>query len=131
MKRGFSLIEVLAALLLVSIVLPIVMHGYDVTTSMATLARQRTEAAALADSQLSRLVASGDWSKGVLNGDFAPEQPDYRWTAEVVSWDNGTSTTLSELDVKVSWTWRGQEREFVVSTLVDQATTDTGTTLGQ
>jgi len=118
MRRGFSLIEVLAALLLVSIVLPVVMHGFDVTTSMATVARQKTEAAALADSKMAELLATGDWKNGVLSGDFSPDQPEYKWVAQIVSWEAGS---LQELDVHVVWTSRGKEYDFMVSTLVDQS----------
>ncbi|HLX59731.1 MAG TPA: prepilin-type N-terminal cleavage/methylation domain-containing protein [Planctomycetota bacterium] len=119
MRRGFSLIEVLAALLLVAIVLPVVMQAFDVTTSMATLARQRTEAAALADSQINELVGTGDWKLGVLSGDFADQgHPEYTWRAELVNWD---TSTLEELDVHVIWEFHGKEHDYTVSTLVDQA----------
>jgi len=117
-RRGFSLIEVLAALLLVAIVLPVVMQAFDVTTSMATLARQRTEAAALADSKINELVGTGDWKLGVLSGDFSPDHPDYRWRADLVNWD---TSTLEELDVHVIWEFHGKEHDYTVSTLVDQA----------
>lgn len=115
--HGFTLMEVLAALALVAVVLPVVMQGFSIASSLASSAKDRTEAAALADSKLNELVATGVWNQGVLSGDFAPDQPNYRWKAEVKNWD---SSTLQELDVHVVWTSRGADREFVVSTLVDQ-----------
>lgn len=116
--RAFTLIEVLASLALIAVVLPVVMQGFTIATSLAGSAKDRTEAAALADSKLNELVATGVWNQGVLAGDFAPDRPNYRWKAEVKNWD---SSTLQELDLHVYWTSRGADREFVVTTLVDQA----------
>ncbi|MEI6232784.1 MAG: type II secretion system protein [Planctomycetota bacterium] len=115
--RGFTLIEVLAALGLIAVVLPVVMQGFSIANGLAASAKERTEAAALADSKLNELVATGDWKLGLLSGDFAPERPNFRWKAEIQNWD---SSTLQELNVRVYWTARGSEREFIVTTLVDQ-----------
>ena len=116
-RMGFTLIEVLAALALIGVVLPVIMQGFSIANHLAGAAKERSEASALAESKLNELVATGDWNLGLLNGDFAPERPNFRWKAEVKNWD---SSTLQELDVHVIWTSRGVEREFVVSSLVDQ-----------
>lgn len=115
--RGFTLMEALAALALIAVVLPMALRGFSVANSLAGASKQRSEAAALADSKLNELVATGDWKLGLLAGDFAPDRPTFRWKAEVKNWD---SSTLQELDVHVFWTARGEDKEFVVSTLVDQ-----------
>jgi len=116
-RRGFTLIEVLAALALIGVVLPVVMQGFSIANGLAASAKERTEASSLADSKLNELVATGDWKLGLLSGDFAPDKPNFHWKAELKNWD---SSTLQELDVHVTWTSRGNDREFMVSTLVDQ-----------
>ena len=116
-KRGFSLIEVLAALALMAVVLPVTMEGFATATSLASAARRKSEAAALADSKLNELVATGDWKLGLLSGDFGDDQPTYLWKAELKNFD---SSSLQELDVYVVWVARGEEQSLMVSTLVDQ-----------
>src|ERR1700733_2966996 len=78
---GFTLIEVLATLLLMAIVLPAIMHGFTLSTSAATTARHRTEAAALAESKLNELVGTNQWQNASQQGDFQPDWPDYTWSA--------------------------------------------------
>jgi len=119
-SRGFSLIEVLAALLLVSIVIPIVMQAFTTSTNAASMARHRAEAAALASSKLEELAATGEWSLGVLNGDFSPDHPDYTWNATVDGWD---ASTLQVPTVHVLWTSSSGQNDFSVSTFVDQGGT--------
>ena len=114
--RGFSLIEIMATLVLIAIVIPVTMQGFSVANSLATISRQRSEAAALAESKLSELAATGLYQAGVLAGDFSPDHPEYKWTAEVVSFD---SSTLQQLTVHVTWTARGTQQEFRTATLVD------------
>lgn len=83
---GFTLIEVLAALLLVSIVLPVAMKGVAAATATATTAKRRNEAAPLAQSKLDEILATQAWSTGGMSGDFGPDWSDYTWSAELVQW---------------------------------------------
>ena len=115
-RRGFTLIEVMAAVILVAIVLPVAMQGVSLAASVGTLARRKAEAATLAHSKLSELVATGEWQTVALNGDFSPDHPEYRWTAEMQAWD---TSTLMELDVHVLWTAGGRQQQVTLSTLVD------------
>ena len=113
--RGFTLIEVLAAIVLVAIVLPVVMRGISLATSAAGISRQRTEAASLGSMKLHELVATGQWQNGSTSGDFAGEYPDYQWSAQIADW---TDPDLEQLDVKVMWTARGRQQSITVSTLI-------------
>ena len=82
--KGFSLIEVLAAMLLIGIVLPVAMRGYSLSVQLAAQSKQTTESAALGDSKLNELVATGDWKLGLLSGDFEREgRPDMHWKGEL------------------------------------------------
>lgn len=117
-QSGFTLIEVLAAMLLLAIALPVIMSGVTLATRTGDQARRRTEAAGLADSKLSELLATGAWDGGITNGNFGDDWPDYQWTASVQDWAQGAQSGLQELDVKVSWPGRGGEESVVLSTLV-------------
>ena len=114
--RGFTLVEVLAALVLIGIVLPVVMHGISLASSLSSVAKRKAEAVILAQSKLDELRVTQSWLNGNLNGDFADDHPEYRWVAEVKDWDD---STLKELDLTVTWTTGAQELHVTLSTLVD------------
>ena len=133
---GFTLIEVLATLLLLSIALPVIMKGVALSTSAASVAHRRTDAGALADSKLNELIATGDWENSTLQGDFGTDWPDYSWSAEINSWGSGQgvdgTNVVKQLDVEVSWkNLAGGPQSVKVSSLVYQtANATSGTTTG-
>jgi prepilin-type N-terminal cleavage/methylation domain-containing protein len=119
-SAGFTLPEVLAALALVGILLPVAMRGATTALSAAGHARHTTQAALLGEMMLNELVASGQWTASGISGDFAPDWPQYRWTCQTYGRDFGTS----EVVVEVSWDERGRERVLRFSTLASSS--DTG-----
>jgi prepilin-type N-terminal cleavage/methylation domain-containing protein len=132
-RRGFTLVEALAALLLVAIVLPVVMRGVTVATRAASSARRNTEAASLAQSKLNELVATGQWRSGYLAGQFDDTDGDsgydYTWSAEATRW---SEPYVRQLAVSVNWTSGGAQQAVTLTTLVyegrpqEQAQTTTG-----
>ncbi len=90
-RRGFTLVEVLAALLLIGIVLPAIMEGISVSQRTAYTARTSLEAAALAEAKLDEIVASGQWSSSASSGDFGEDHPGYRWEMQVADRDYNVS----------------------------------------
>ena len=120
-RRGVTLVEVLATIVMMGIVLPAAMEGVSVAMQAADTARQRSEASALAEAKLGELVATGDWQFGALSGEFGEAWPEYRWGAMAQDW--ATDSTLKEISVSVRWTRRGQERQVVLTTLVYQGQT--------
>ena len=129
--RGFTLIEVLATLVLLGIVMPVAMRGVSLALAASSTARRTAEAASLAEMKLNELIADGTWQTGSAGGDFADQNlPDYRWTCENAARDYGTN----EVIVHVTWTQRGQERTLSLATLVYPdayaGTTSTSTATG-
>lgn len=124
-RRGMTLVEVLATIVMVGIVLPVAMEGVSYSLQASDLARQRTEASALAEAKLNELIATGDWQFGGMTGEFGEPWPDYRWGVSAADWQ--MDSTLKEVSVRVLWTRRGQERVVTLTTLVYQGqTTATG-----
>jgi prepilin-type N-terminal cleavage/methylation domain-containing protein len=113
-QSGFTLMEVLATLVLVGIVLPVAMQGISLSLNAASNARRTAEAASLAQGKLNEIIASQQWQNAGLRGDFGPDHAEYHWSAEVVNRETG----LSEIDLHVSWTGRGSERMLTTSTLI-------------
>jgi len=125
-RRGLTLVEVLATIVMMAIVLPAAMQGIALCTSSSVVARQRSEAAALAEAKLSELIATGDWQFGALSGEFGEAWPEYRWSGQAGAW--AADPTMTELSVRVTWTSRQQERDVVLTTLIfdTESQTDSG-----
>ena len=115
-RRGLTLVEVLATIVMMAIVLPAAMQGISLCMATSVAARQRSEAAALAESKLAELIATGDWQFGGQSGDFGEAWPDYHWTAAAADW--ASDPTMKQLDVSVTWTSRREEKEIVLTTLI-------------
>ncbi|MEA2710205.1 MAG: putative rane protein [Phycisphaerales bacterium] len=120
--RGFTLVEVLATLVLLGIILPVAMRGVSMSMAAASSARHTAEATALAEAKLNQLVADGTWASATLSGDFSPDQPEYQWACVTATRDYG----LTEVAVRVAWTERGLPREMIVATLASQSTNAAG-----
>jgi prepilin-type N-terminal cleavage/methylation domain-containing protein len=122
-RRGLTLIEVLATIVMMSIVLPAAMQGISTCLRASHEARQRSEVAALAESKLTELIATGDWQFGAVSGDFGEAWPDYRWSSGSGPWSS--DSTMTEVYVRVTWTSRREEREEILTTLIYPGQTST------
>ncbi|MGA2232652.1 MAG: prepilin-type N-terminal cleavage/methylation domain-containing protein [Tepidisphaeraceae bacterium] len=117
--RGFTLVEVIYTLLLITIVIPVVMHGIQYTARLADTSQHRTEAAGLAQAQLNQLLADETWQGGSLSGDFSAQGwPQYTWQCNSAAWPGDqVGAGLYELDMVVSWSTGGRTQSVTVCTL--------------
>ena len=122
-RRGFTLVEVMASMMLVAIILPVAMKGVSVALQIAGVARQRSLAASLAETQMNDLITANVWDQTSMAGDF-PDNPGYSWTADLTEWED---TTVQQLEVSVQWTSRGQERSVTLDTLIYTSPAASGT----
>ena len=124
-RRGFTMIEVLATVLLIAIVMPAIMDGVTYATAAGAATSKRSQAAALAEEKLNEILAGQLWESGSLSGNFAPDQPDMQWHVTLQNWQYDTTDAgLQELDLTVNWPWRNQQQSLQLSTIVyvrDQA----------
>jgi prepilin-type N-terminal cleavage/methylation domain-containing protein len=125
-RRGFTLVEVLATLVLLGIILPIAMRGVSMAMAAASNARRTSEATSLAEAKLNMLLADGTWASGSLSGDFSPDQPEYQWACLTQNRDYG----LTEVAVRVTWSDRGHVREMIVATLALQSANSANSATG-
>ena len=66
-RAGFTLVEVLATLVLLGIVVPVAMRGVSVALAAAQTAKRTAEATSLAQSKLNEMIADGSWQTSHLS----------------------------------------------------------------
>jgi prepilin-type N-terminal cleavage/methylation domain-containing protein len=121
-SRGFTLPEVLAALVFVGIVLPVVMRGLTVSMQASSAARHRVEAAQLAKQKLDEFLIVRDPSSFIsATGDFGTGWNEYTWTSRAQLGEDG----VYDVTVTVAWLEQSQQKSFALSTMIYPSTTTT------
>lgn len=117
---GFTLIEVLVALVVVTTALTVVAQGF-LTGGRASVASQHeTVAVFLAESKMAEIDLGIVSTQSSTSGTFEPEQPDFAWKTEV---ETTTVTGLTKLTLTVTWKEREEERTFALTRLIMERTT--------
>ncbi len=114
---GFTLAEVLAALLFMAIVIPVAVQGLHVASRAGTVAERKAVAARLADSRLNELIVTGQWQSSAQKGTIEEGWQSYSWTLESEPWAEDGAMRL--VTVHVSVPVQGRDYDVAVSTLVD------------
>lgn len=120
-RQGFTLIEVLASLMLMVVVLPVVMGGLSMATRAGSLAKSRDQAIALAEAQLTEIVAERAWTRAAqgqraaFDTGVGPDAERFTWTLDVRNWRDAS---LRELTLTVHWHQHGREHAQRLSTVV-------------
>ena len=125
-RRGMSLLEALATLVLVAVLVPAAMQAVTISLRAAQQARQQQEASLLAESRLNEVIAARDATGFTGSGSFSPESPDYRWELQSAPGDFG----MTEVWITVTWQQRGQERSLTLTTYVYLPQVDDSEALG-
>ena len=115
-RGGFTFVELLVTMVLISIVMPVVMQTIGLCTRLAGQSRRQVEAACLAKTKLTELTAAQDWENGSNRGDFGTDWPGYEWSMTVANWTEDSS--VRQLDLAVTWRSVGRQRKITLSTLV-------------
>jgi len=88
-NAGFSLIEVMVAILILGVALAGLTRG--ITTALASNkdSELQTIAALAAAAQIETMRADAVWTDGVTDGNCGDDLPDYRWTQTIKPADVG------------------------------------------
>jgi Tfp pilus assembly protein PilV len=126
---GFTLAEVLAALLFMAIVIPTAVEVLQVASLAGEVAARKSEAARVADRVLSESLVttnylgrqSGSGSEGILN---------FRWTVTSQNWPQISPSQpvlpLQLVTAEVTYSAQGRDYSVKMSTLAAPVTTATG-----
>jgi prepilin-type N-terminal cleavage/methylation domain-containing protein len=105
-RAGFSLIEVMVAILILAIALTGLTAGITTALESNKESELQTTAALFAAGQIEMLRAQTDWADGTEQGDCGETLPLYRWRQTVSPTD---TDGLHEVDVVVENSKTGEE----------------------
>lgn len=134
---GFTLVEVLATMLIVSILAVAVSAALTTVMRGAGAAKDRSVAAEIAARHLDEEIATGNWQTGNSGDDAAYGDPKatarYHWSVASQGYEEPQGTAdLFEVICTVTWKTQTGEQSLAVSTLMyDGAKQETTTGLTQ
>jgi type II secretory pathway pseudopilin PulG len=119
---GFTLAEVLAALLFMAIVIPVAIEGMHIASRAGTVSERKGEAARVAQRLLAETLVTTNWNQAVQGGTLTEGQRQFTWTMHSDPWNQDPSqNVIRQLSVEVKFTAQGQEYAVRMSTLVDSS----------
>ncbi len=117
---GFTLAEVLAALLFMAIVIPVALEAMHVASRAGTVAARKGEAARVAQRLLAETLVTTNWNQAVQSGTVTEGQRQFAWTLHSDLWNQDPNqNVIHQLSVEVKFTAQNQEYAVSMSTLVD------------
>jgi prepilin-type N-terminal cleavage/methylation domain-containing protein len=126
-RSAFTLAEVLAALVLMAIVIPVALEGMSVVSRAAILGQRKVAAMHVAERVLNEqllLLGQGQQVENSASGVETDAGTDYPWTLQAEQWPRDSMTLLT---VRVTFTVRGSQYEMKTSTLFDPTAGTPGT----
>lgn len=121
---GFTLAEVLAALLFMAIVIPVAMQGVSVASRAGVMGQRKAAAMRIAERVLDEQIATGQIAQATPSGTVVDGDLSYPWTLTTESW---TEDSMTVLTVRVTFAVQGKSFDVAASTLYDPAAILTAT----
>lgn len=113
---GFTLAEVLAALALMAVVVPVAIQGVGIASRAGLLGQRKAAAARVASRVLNEMIVTQQLQESNSQGSLEQGGVTYEWTLESESW---TDDAINLVSVRVLYTVQDQQYEVRVSTLYD------------
>ncbi len=113
-REGFSLVEMMAALMIFSVGVVAMIEVFAVCVRSTGTARDYSRAVFLAQALVEEALAEDALSEGEETGEFDQELSDGTWERLITATDD---EGLYEVYVTVEWQDRGRQRTFELTTL--------------
>lgn len=114
--RAFTLAEVLAALVLMAIVIPVAIEGTAVASRAGQLGARKAAAARVAQRILDETIVTGATLEASTSGTVEEDHVAYAWTLTSEPW---SVDDLDLVTVRVAFTVQGRDYDVALSTLLD------------
>ena len=115
-RAGFTLAEVLAALVFMAIVIPAAVHGLRIAGLAGQVAERKAAAARIAERLLNEQIVTTQGSQSTQNGIVQEGSYQYRLQMRNEPWDQDA---LRMLSMDVTFAVQGQDYDVRLSTLLD------------
>ena len=93
-NSGFTLVEVLAALLFMAIVIPVAVQGLQIASRAGEVAQRKGEAARVAERLLNESIVTTNYSQSTQSGTVYEGLREFRWTLQSELWSQGTTNQV-------------------------------------
>jgi type II secretory pathway pseudopilin PulG len=113
--RAFTLVEVLASLLMMAIVIPVAMEGMSVASRAGVLGQRKAAAMRVAERVLNEMIIEGDTQQATASGSAVDGDVTYPWSMRSETWPEDA---MLHLTVSVTFTVQGNNYDVSTSTLV-------------
>ncbi|MSU48511.1 MAG: type II secretion system protein [Opitutus sp.] len=113
-QRAFTLVEVLASLLLMAIIIPVAMDGMSVASRAGILGQRKAAAMRVAERVLNGLIVEGE-TQGSTSGNTSEGDINYPWAMKSETW---AEDAMLHLTVTVTFSVQGNNYDVSVSTLI-------------
>lgn len=115
-RAGFTLAEVLAAMMFMAIVIPVAVAALRTASQVGVISSRKAVACRVAERVLNEAIVTGTVQKASQNGTIRERGLDYRWTLNV---EPSGLDTLREATVEVTFPAQGRDYDVSLTTLVD------------
>jgi Tfp pilus assembly protein PilV len=124
---GFTLAEVLVAMLFLAIVIPTAVEALHVSSLAGEVAARKGAAARIADRILNESLVMTNWNNGVQNGTVSEGALDFRWTLSSQAWPQDAMQLLT---AQVTYQAQGRDFSVKLSTLANLQNQPATATMG-
>src|SRR5882762_3454795 len=94
-RAGFTLVEVLAALLFMAIVIPVAVEGLRIANLAGQVAQRKSVAARVAERLLNEIVVTSQGSQSTQSGTVQEGPYQYRWQMRNEAWEQDAMRRVS------------------------------------
>src|SRR4051812_4984864 len=119
-RGGFTLVEVLAALLMMAIIIPVAMEGMSVASRAGMLGTRKAAAMRITERVLNELIIENQTEQATTSGNVVDGDTNYPWSMKSETW---SEDPMLHLTVTVTFTVQGNNYDVSASTLLTTAAT--------
>jgi type II secretory pathway pseudopilin PulG len=117
-QSGFTLAEVLAALLFMAIVIPVAVQGLRIASLAGEVAERKSQAVRVAERVLHESLVLTNWNKSLQSGTAVEGVREFRYTLRNEKWNQDANTYAPTLlTVEVTFPVQGNDYSVRLATL--------------